>query len=99
MRKTYTRAALTVTAQQYEANQGLEDGFELYSKVVTNGWISPENLVNITRPDGAVVCPFIRNRRGVTFIREGDYIIFDDYNERHVCGADKFPERYQPAGE
>ena len=99
MKKTYERAALIVTAQQYEANQGLEDGFELYTKVVTNGWVSPENLVHITRPDGTVVCPFLRNWRGVTFIREGDYIIFDDDNERHVCGADKFPQRYKSVDE
>ncbi len=99
MKKKYTRAALTVTAQQYEVNQGLEDGFELYTKVITNGWISPDNLVHITRPDGAVVCPFIQNRRGVTFIREGDYIIFDDNGECHVCGEDKFPQRYQPVEE
>ena len=95
MRKEYKRASLTVSAEQYEMNKGLEDGFELYTKVVTNGWISPDNLVHITRPDGAVVRPYIKNRRGVTFIREGDYVIFDDNNERHVCGADKFPLRYK----
>lgn len=99
MSKKYERASLIVTAQQYEVNKGLEDGFELYMKVVTNGWITPDNLIQITRPDGSVVCPFIRNRRGVTFIREGDYIIFEENNERHVCGADKFPQRYKPVEE
>lgn len=99
MKQKYTRAALTVTAEQYEVNQGLEDGFELYTKVVTNGWISPDDLVLITRPDGTVVCPFIQNRRGVIFIRKGDYIIFDENDERHVCGADKFPQRYSPVEE
>ena len=99
MLKKYERAALTVTAQQYEINQGMEDGFELYTKVITNGWISPDHLVHITRPDGAVVCPFLRTRRGVTFIREGDFIICEENNERHVCGADKFPQRYKPIEE
>jgi len=28
------------------------------------------------------------------FIREGDYIIKEKDDERHVCGADKFSERY-----
>ncbi len=30
MRKEYKRASLTVSAEQYEMNKGLEDGFELY---------------------------------------------------------------------
>ena len=99
MRQKYTRTALNVTAQQYEVNQGREDGFELYTKVVTNGWVSAEQLVHITRPDGTIVCPFIQTRRGVTFIREGDYIIFDENGEHHVCGGDKFSQRYKPIEE
>lgn len=96
MGKKYERASLVVEAEQYEINKGMEDGFELYTKVVTNGWIIPDNLIQITRPDGSIVCPFIQNRRGVTFIREGDYIIMEGDNERHVCGADKFPKRFKP---
>lgn len=92
--KEYERVPLTVTARKYEVGQHLEDGFELYTKVVTNGWISTEGLVKITRPDGSVVCPFIQNRRGLIFIREGDYIIYDGHNQRHVCGEDRFHERY-----
>lgn len=91
----YERASLIVTAEQYEKNKGMEDGFELYTKVVTNGWITAENLIQITRPDGSVVCPFIQNRRGVIFLREGDYIIREGDNERHVCGADKFSKRFK----
>lgn len=96
MTKKYERASLIVDAAQYEINKGMEDGFELYTKVVTNGWISPENLIQITRPDGSIVCPFIQNRRGVIFLRQGDYIITENDNERHVCGADKFAKRFKP---
>ncbi len=94
--KKYERISLIVSAEQYQLNKGMEDGFELYTKVITNGWISPDNLIQITRPDGTIVCPFIQNRRGVIFIREGDYIIAENDSERHVCGADKFDKRYKP---
>lgn len=94
MQKKYERASLIVTAEQYELDKGLEDGFELYTKVVTNGWISADGLFKFTRPDGSVVCPFIQNRRGVVFIHEGDYVITENDQERHVCGADKFFQRY-----
>lgn len=94
MSKTYKRESLIVKAEQYQLNKGMEDGFELYTKVITNGWISPDQLIQITRPDGSIVCPFIKNRRGLIFIREGDYIITEGDNERHVCGADKFPKRF-----
>ena len=95
MRQKYERASLIVDAEQYELGKGLEDGFELYTKVITNGWGSPDNLVQHIRPDGIVVCPFIQNRRGVIFIRQGDYIITEGDNERHVCGEDKFLLRYR----
>lgn len=94
--KKYLRASLEVKAAKYEQGKGMEDGFELFSKVVTNGWIVSDGLVKITKPDGKVVCPFIQNRRGVIFIREGDYIIYEDGGERHVCGADKFSNRFRP---
>lgn len=96
MGKKYERASLIVDAEAYEPGKGLEDGFELYTKVVTNGWISPDRLFKFTRPDGSIVCPFIRNRRGIVFIREGDYIIVENDNERHVCSAEKFPLRFTP---
>lgn len=90
----YARASLEVSAEQYKFGEHMEDGFELYSKVVTNGWIASDDLLAITLEDGRVVCPFIRNRRGVIFIREGDYIIYEQGGERHVCGEDKFHQRY-----
>ena len=96
MGKKYERASLVVSAEQYELNKGMEDGFELYTKVITNGWISSDHLIQIKRPDGSVVCPFIHNRRGIIFLREGDYIITEGDSERHVCGADKFDKRFSP---
>ncbi len=94
--KKYKRAAIEVEAREYEMGQGMEDGFESWTKVVTNGWIATEGLVQITQEDGRVVCPFIRNRRGIIFIREGDYIVYEDGGERHCCGKDKFHDRYHP---
>ncbi len=94
--KKYRRAPLEVYAQQYEPGKQLEDGFELFSSVVTNGWIVTEGLIKLERPDGSLVCPFVQNRRGLTFIREGDYIICEGAGEKHVCGADKFKERFTP---
>lgn len=90
----YLRSALEVEAQQYEVGKGMEDGFELLSTVITKGWIQTEGLVRITNESGSIVCPFIENRRGVIFIREGDYIIYENDGERHVCGADKFHLRF-----
>lgn len=92
----YLRASLEVEAKKYEPDQNMEDGFELFSKVITNGWIVSDGLIQITRPDGSVVCPFIQNRRGVIFLRHGDYIIYEQGGERHVCGADKFSQRFKP---
>lgn len=91
----YIRRTIEVEASQYELNKGMEDGFMPWTSVVTNGWISTEKLIQITREDGVVVCPFIRNRRGMTFLREGDYIVTDKNGECHVCGEDKFHDRYQ----
>lgn len=93
----YKRADLEVEAVKYEEGKGMEDGFELWTKVLTNGWIVAEDLVQIVRPDGTIVCPFIQNRRGVIFLRKGDYIIYEADGEKHCCGENKFAERFQPA--
>ena len=42
--KKYLRASLEVEAAKYEVGKGMEDGFELFSKVVTNGWIISEGF-------------------------------------------------------
>ena len=96
MRSKYKRASLDVEAVKYEPGKDLEDGFESWTKVVTNGWISAEGLIKVTQADGRVVCPFIKNRRGMIFIREGDYIIYEEGGERHCCGKDKFSSRFTP---
>ena len=95
----YIRHSLEVDAVQYEVGKGLEDGFQLFSKVLTNGYIIAEGLVQVTREDGSIVCPFINNRRGSIFIREGDYIITEADGQRHVCGDDKFHTRFVPLEE
>ena len=90
----YMRAPLEVDAAKYEIGMNMEDGYELFSKVITNGGVVTEGLVQITRIDGTIVCPYIRNRRGLVFIREGDYIIVEGDGEKHACGADKFFDRF-----
>ena len=99
MEQKYERTPLIVDAKQYEIGKGMEDGFELYTRIITNGWICHDNLIQHIRPDGTVVCPFIQNRRSIIFIRQGDYIITEADKERHVCGADKFSLRYKAAEE
>lgn len=90
------RVALEAEVIKYEIGQGLEDGFELWSDVVTKGWIVTDHLIKIKREDGNIVCPYITHRRGRTFIGEGDYIIVDADGTKHVCGANKIFSRYEP---
>ena len=94
--KKYTRAPLEVTAMKYEIGKGMEDGFRLLSQVVTNEGLNTDHIVKIEREDGSIVCPYVQNRRGLVFIRENDYIICESDNEKHVCGADRFAERFHP---
>lgn len=89
------RVGLESEIFQYEVGKGLEDGFERWTEVVMQGWIVTDFLVKITREDGVIVCPYIKNRRGYTFIGEGDYIIKDADGSKHVCGADKIWTRYE----
>ena len=89
------RTPLAANVEKYEIGQGLEDGFELWSDVVTKGWIETENLVKIEREDGAIVCPYVKNRRGRIFIGVGDYLIEDEDGTKHVCGEDKIWLRYE----
>ena len=89
------RTTLTANVEKYEIGQGLEDGFELWSDVVTKGWIETENLVKIEREDGAIVCPYVKTRRGRIFIGVGDYLIEDEDGTKHVCGEDKIWSRYE----
>ncbi|MBO4909886.1 MAG: hypothetical protein J5476_11480 [Lachnospiraceae bacterium] len=89
------RVPLEADVFKFELGKGLEDGYELYSDVITKTWIVASNLVQVTRPDGSIVCPYISHRRGKTFISEGDYIIVDSDGTKHVCGEDKIFKRYE----
>jgi hypothetical protein len=89
------RVPLEADVYKFELGKGLEDGYELYSDVITKTWIVASNLVQITLPDGSIVCPYISHRRGKTFISEGDYIIVDSDGTKHVCGEDKIFQRYE----
>lgn len=89
------RVALDAEIFKYEEGKGLEDGFELWSDVVTKGWIVTDSLIKIKREDGKIVCPYIEHRRGRVFIEVGDYIIHDVDGTKHVCGEDKIWNRYQ----
>ena len=42
----YMRSALEVEAKEYEIGKNMEDGFELWSKVLTNGWISTDEVIH-----------------------------------------------------
>lgn len=89
------RKALEADIAKYEPGKGLEDGVELLADVVTKVWIVSDFLVKMKREDGAIVCPYIKTRRGRIFIGEGDFIIQDEDGTRHVCGADKIWNRYE----
>lgn len=89
------RVALNAEVVKYEVGKGLEDGFELWSDVVTKGWIVTDFLVKIKHEDGHIFCPYITNRRGRTFIGVGDYVIKDEDGTKHVCGENKIWTRYQ----
>ncbi|MBQ6815263.1 MAG: hypothetical protein IJP13_06975 [Lachnospiraceae bacterium] len=89
------RVSLESDVEKYVVGQGMEDGFEAWSKVVTQGWIVTDFLIKVEQPDGTIVCPYIKNRRGYTFIGEGDYIVYDADGSKHVCGADKIWNRYE----
>lgn len=89
------RVDLEANVEKYIIGQGMEDGFEKWSEVVTQGWIVTDFLIKIEQPDGTIVCPYIKNRRGYTFIGEGDYIVVDSDGTKHVCGKDKIWNRYK----
>ena len=48
------RIPLESEVDKYEVGKGMEDGFELFSDVVTKGWIVTDSLVKIERPDGTI---------------------------------------------
>lgn len=90
------RTAIEAEVYEYETGKQLEDGCAHYEQVITNGFADLDNLV-IIEADGQMLCPYIRNRRGCTFIKKGDFIILDKDGTKHVCGPDKIWQRYQKA--
>ena len=91
----YRRTPIEADVIKYEIGKNLEDGFELWADIVTKGWIVTDFLVKITKENGGIVCPYIKHRRGRTFIGEGDYIILEADGTKHVCGADKVWQRFE----
>lgn len=91
-----TRIPMEAEVMKYELGKGLEDGFELFSDIVTKGWIITDKLLKVVRDNGSIVCPYIRHRRGVTFIQEGDYVIVDSDGTKQAVGGDKVFTRYKP---
>ncbi len=89
------RRPLEVDIEKYEIGKGMEDGFERLYDVVTKGWIVTDFLVKIKKEDGTIVCPYIKTKRGRTFIGEGDYIILQADGMKNVCGEDKVWSRYE----
>ncbi len=89
------RTPLEADVYKYEPGKGLEDGFELLSDVITKEWFVTKALIQMTREDGTIVCPYVRHRRGRTFIGVGDYVIIDADGTKHVCGEDKIFQRYE----
>lgn len=90
------RASLTADVYKFEFDKGLEDGYELWADVVTQGFIVTDSLIKVTSENGDIVCPYINHRRGRTFIENNDYIIIDSDGTKHVCGEDKIFNRYTP---
>lgn len=89
------RIGLISDVVEYEEGKGLEDGYELFSDVVTKGWFITDNLIKVTRENGQIFTPYISHRRGRTFICNGDYVIIDEDGTKHVVGKDKVFNRYK----
>lgn len=87
------RTPIKADVIKYEQHASMEDGFELYSDVITKNNVDCANLIQVNK-EGVIVCPYITNRRGRTFIKEGDYIIIEEDGTKHVCGQDKVFSRY-----
>lgn len=89
------RVPMEADVEEYQPGKGLEDGFELFTDVVTKGWIITDNLVKIEDKEGRVYSPYIATSRGRTFICEGDYIVIDADGTHHCCSRDKIFKRYE----
>ena len=70
--KKYLRASLEVEAAKYEQGKGMEDGYELFSKVVTNGWVVSEGLFVPLFKTGAV--SFLSVRAIILFMSKAESV-------------------------
>ncbi len=93
--KKYMRIPFEVSAVKYEIGKGYEDGFKPWAEVITHSLVATEGLVRIEGDGGVILCPYVKSRRGLTFIKEGDYIILESSGDKHCCGEDKFSLRYK----
>ena len=50
-----TRIPMEAEVTKYELGKGLEDGFELFSDIVTKGWIITDKLLKVVRDNGSIV--------------------------------------------
>lgn len=89
------RIALEADIVKYEVGKNLEDGKELWVKIVIQEGLVTDSLVKLKKDDGTIVCPYINTRRGRVFIEKGDYIIIDADGSKHICGEDKIWKRYE----
>lgn len=89
------RTPIPCDIEKYEVGKNMEDGFYPYTDIIESGLVNTDDLVMITKENGVIVCPYLRNRRGCIFIKTGDYVITDLDGTKHVCGIDKIWNRYQ----
>ncbi len=92
----YLRKPLEVDVVLYELDKDIEDGFEPWADIITHSCINTQKLVKVQREDGTIVCPYIENRRGRSYIQDGDYIIIEEDGNRHVCNSTSFQLRFTP---
>lgn len=90
------RVGLVADVFKFEFNKGYEDGYEVWTDVITKGWIVTDHLIKVKRANGTIECPYISHDRGRTFIGENDYIIIDSDGTKHVCCEEKIFNRYEP---
>lgn len=93
--KRYMRIPFEVSVAKYEPGLGLEDGFKTWTEVITHSLVATDGLIQVKDEDGVIRCPYVKSRRGLTFIKEGDYIILEESGDKHCCGEDKFCYRYK----
>lgn len=89
------RIPLESEVDKYEVGKGMEDGFELFSDVVTKGWIVTDSLVKIERPDGTIVCRTSSTAEDVPLSVRAIIFIVQQDGTKNVCGADKVWTRYE----